>query len=105
VSRLKKVARETAVRSNGGEDGFDVVVSADDIRNVTGRQRVRDSILERHADFLSDAGFPAAVDYESKVINVRVEPILKSSYNWRELGEAASLVDELTLREGSRMQG
>lgn len=96
---LKKVAKDNAVREGSNDEGFKVVITKSDIKKGTGRERIKQPIIDIVIDELNSSGFEASES--DGVINVSVPPILgkKDFFTLNEIRERESVVNEINTNE------
>ncbi len=101
IETLKVVARDNAVRTQGTDKGFNVVIEANEIRRETNRQRIKPSLLTKLEKEFDIAGLKAEVDHERNCISLFVPPLLeqKSNFKLSEISERANVISEINTRE------
>ncbi len=101
VDKLKLVSKDNAVRTGGTDEGFNVKIEAEDIRRGTGRQRIKEPILNSFMEAFNKEGFKSEVDYDTKNISIYVPPILeqRTSFTLNAITERAEIVSEINIRE------
>lgn len=102
ISRLRYVARDRAIRSEGQDEGFTVSVSAENIKSETERSRIKQPVLESYSNAFNSAGFTSHVDVENKTINVFVPPVIdnsRTSFTLDDVTAQTDIIEEIRLRE------
>ncbi|CAM3185106.1 hypothetical protein [Moritella viscosa] len=102
VSRLRFIARERAIRSEGSDEGFTVSISAENIKAETERSRIKKSVLENYSDAFNSAGFSSQIDNENKSIEVFVPAVVDSTrtnFSLDDINEQKDVIQEIRLRE------
>jgi hypothetical protein len=101
IEILNIVARDNAVRTQGADEGFSVVIEADDIRRETNRQRIKPAVLTKIKKEFDSSGLEAEIDHEQKCISLFVPPLLAQKNNLKlsEISERASVISEINVRE------
>jgi len=94
-----RLAKDNAIRNGVLDDGFNVKITKDDIKEGTDRKRIKEPVMEFIVKKLKSAGFEAeAADGE---INVFVPPVLgpKDSFSLDEISERERIIEEINTRE------
>lgn len=102
ISRLRYVARDRAIRSDGKDEGFTVSVSAENIKSETERSRIKQPVLESYNDVFNSAGFTSRIDIENKTIEVFVPPVIdnnRTSFTLDDVTAQTDIIEEIRLRE------
>lgn len=102
ISRLRYVARDRAIRSDGKDEGFTVSVSAENIKSETERSRIKQPVLESYNNVFNTAGFTSHIDIENKTIEVFVPPVIdnnRTSFTLDDVTAQTDIIEEIRLRE------
>lgn len=102
IERLRYVARERAVRSQGNDEGFTVAISSEDIKSATERERIKQPVLENYSEAFNSVGFQSEVDLESKTVRVFVPPVVdntRNSFTLGDINQQTDVIQEIRERE------
>lgn len=95
ISIIKSVAREHAINRPTNDTGMNIKITYSDIKEATGRQRIKQPIIDKIINSFNSAGMEAKQSDDT--INVYCPPLLedKSEYTLKEIEERKSMMDDL----------
>ena len=95
INIIKSVAREHAIHQASNDEGMNIKITKDDIKNATGRKRIKQPIFKKIIDKFNSAGMEAEMSGNN--INVYCPPLLaaKEQYTLEEIEERKSMMDDL----------
>lgn len=104
IKTLKNVARDNAIREGSEDEGFNVVITKDDIKNETGRSRIKEPVFSKIVDSFNSSGMDAS-EFDGQ-IEVFVPPALgkKDCFTLKEIKERENIIEEINLHEQSRYE-
>ncbi len=106
IGNVKCIARNSAVHSEV-DNGFEFIIRPEEIREKTGRERIKKAVLEGYKQRLEEEGYSVDILDEQKIISVFVPPILAIDSEKRlslaQIHEQVSVINEINVREGYKL--
>ncbi len=97
INIIKSVAREHAIHRPTGDDGIHIKITYNDIKEATGRKRIKQPIINKVINNFKNAGMDAK--QSEHTIYVYCPPLLqdKGEYTLKEIEERKSMMDDLNI--------
>jgi hypothetical protein len=104
ISIIKSVAREHAINRPTNDTGMNIKITYNDIKEATGRKRIKQPIVDKVIDNFKNAGMEAK--QSGDIINVYCPPLLKDKdeYTLKEIEERKSMIDDLNTIQAYKNQ-
>ena len=104
INIIKSVAREHAINRPTNDTGMNIKITTHDIREATGRTRIKQPIIDKIINYFNNAGMTATIS--SGNINVYCPPLLedKGEYTLKEIEERKSMMDDLNIIQSTKQE-
>ena len=102
INTIKSVAREHAINRPINDTGINIKITNNDIKEATGRTRIKQPILDKIINNFNNSGMKATMSND--YINVYCPPLLedKSEYTLKEITERKSMMDDLSIIQSTK---
>ena len=104
IGIIKSVAREHAINRPTNDTGMHIKITYSDIKEATGRKRIKQPIVDQIIKNFNGAGMEAKQSEDT--INIYCPPLLedKGEYTLQEIEERKSMIDDLNTIQAYKNQ-